>query len=147
MAAFAVGGSSIEARESLEEDRWCERPLSSVRSTGCQVPVLGTQSWLIQMEAAIAVRDPPRWVVCPAWQAALVAIWGYKWRNDSQYSRQGWIMSTFSCIMGTGEVPLSSTFVSEGEDLPVDGVDRAPRSSDAELFRSHEGKHHNEHAL
>lgn len=56
-------------------------------------------------------------------------------------------MSTVTCVRGTGEVPLSSTSVSEGEDLPVDGVDRAPRSSDAELFRSHEGKHHYEHAL
>lgn len=76
-----------------------------------------------------------------------MAILGYKWRNDSQYSRQGWIMSTVSCVRGKGEVPLSSTSVSEGEDLPVDRVDRAPRSSDAELFRSHEGKHCNEHAL
>lgn len=56
-------------------------------------------------------------------------------------------MSTVSCIRGTGEVPLSSTSVSEGEDLPVDRVDSAARSSDAELFGSHEGKHRNEHAL
>lgn len=48
-------------------------------------------------------------------------------------------MFTVTCVQGTGEVPLSSTSVSEGEDLPVDGVDRATRSSDAELFGSYGG--------
>lgn len=41
------------------------------------------------MEAATAVVDPPRWEVCPGWQACLVAILGYKWRNDSECVRAG----------------------------------------------------------